>query len=263
MGADATLVTIAGGPTGRAALEMLESEGIETVSTPCDGDTRTSLTVLTPGQTTVFNGSGPHITREEWEAFEDTFDSMLSQGTVAACSGSLPPGTPADAVARLVKLSADAGAFLVVDSSREQLAGAMEAGASLVTPNLAEARAIIEPGGEEAVQETKEALSSAAAAASELVARGAESALVTVGSQGAVLATSEKTITFRAPHVEVVNPIGAGDSLVAGVLLGAARDDSLDRGTALGIAMASASCETFYAGALERRRVEILLQPPI
>lgn len=263
MGTDAVLVAMAGGPTGRNALDLLENEGIETVHTAHRGDTRSCLTVLVPGEVTVFNGSGPQIDRDEWLAFEDAFVSRLSSDTVAACSGSLPPGSPDDAVARLVRRSRDAEAWLVCDSSQGQLRLAVEAGAELVTPNLSEAEALLRGTGPEAVTEGSDALSRAARSARGLVTRGAGTALVTAGSAGAALASSSGTTLFDAPKVTVVNPIGAGDSLVAGILLGVARGESLSEAIALGIAMGSASCETFYAGNLDPKRAAELIQPPM
>ena len=68
-----------------------------------------------------------------------------------ACSGSLPPGAPGDAYARLVGLAHAAGALAIVDVGGEQLAAAVAAGADAVTPNLAEAEGLLHGRADETV----------------------------------------------------------------------------------------------------------------
>ena len=91
------------------------------------------------------------------------------------------------------------------------------------------------------------------------MARGARATVVTAGSAGAALATPDATTCWRGLRVAALNPVGAGDCLVAGVVAGLADGEPLDGATRRGIAMAAASCETFAAGELAPRRYEELL----
>lgn len=83
---------------------------------------------------------------------------------------------------------------------------------------------------------------------------------MSAGSAGAVVATEAgEVIELVAPSVTVVNPVGAGDCLAAGLIVGRMRGLSDPEVLRLAMAMAAGSCETFYAGALDPARVTELL----
>ena len=92
-----------------------------------------------------------------------------------------------------------------------------------------------------------------------LVARGARFAVVTAGSHGAAFGDSQRVFWCRAPAVEVTNPIGSGDALVAGLLAALGRGDDLADAVRAGVAAASASCEDELPGALVASRAADLL----
>jgi fructose-1-phosphate kinase PfkB-like protein len=92
-----------------------------------------------------------------------------------------------------------------------------------------------------------------------LVERGARAAIVTAGASGAVSHAAGETVRWAPLDVAPLNPVGAGDCLVAGLAWGLASGDDFTASARRGIAMAAASCETFAAGVLERARYEALL----
>ena len=258
MGATSRTVVMAGGPTGRQALDLLAAEGLPVVHSACAGDTRSCLTVLDRATVTVFNEQGPRLEGPEWRRYEREVAAALSPGGLFACSGSLPLGAPPDAVARLVDLAHEVGCAAACDCSGDFLVNVLTQGPELVAPNLAEAEAVLHGGRGEAVEAGPDALARAADAASRLTARGAQAAVVTAGAAGVAVASQDGIERLEAPKVSALNPVGAGDSLVAGVLLGLSRGRSLSESVVLGVAMASASCETFVAGALDPARVDKL-----
>lgn len=156
--------------------------------------------------------------------------------TWVVLSGSLPPGAPTDWYARLTaRLHHQVpGVRVVVDTSDAPLAALMEAAAA--DPDCAPE--LIKPNGEELGQlaglpaERAMALEEGAgrgelapvvAAARTLVERGITEVLATLGPAGAVLVSAEGAWHATAPDVPVVSTVGAGDSSVAGYLLGAVR----------------------------------------
>lgn len=256
LGFPARLVALAPGRTGRAVVELLRDEGLEVDAVATGGEARAALIVLErSGRVTVLNEPGPAIEREDWAAFEGALVERLAGHRFLVCIGSTPPGSPPDAYGRLVRLARDRGVSSLVDASGESLTHALGAAPDLVTPNLAEAEGVLagavsQPAAERSPEVKDRALDAAAA----MVDRGARRAVVTAGAGVAVGGRSERW-WVDAPGVTVRNPIGAGDSLVGGLVGALERGDGFRDAVALGVAAASASVETDLPGLIDSERV--------
>ena len=256
LGFPAVLVALAPGRTGRAVVELLQDEGLDLDAVATGGEARVASIVLErSGRVTVLNEPGPTIGGEDWGAFEAAVTERLPGHRFLVCIGSTPPGSPPDAYGRLVRLARDRGVSSLVDASGESLTRALEAGPDLVTPNLAEAEGILagedsQPAAERSTDDRDRAQEAAAA----MVARGAGTAVVTVGAGVAVDGRTERW-WIDAPSVMVRNPIGAGDSLVGGLVGSLERGDDLRHAIGLGVAAASASVETELPGLIDGERV--------
>jgi fructose-1-phosphate kinase PfkB-like protein len=90
------------------------------------------------------------------------------------------------------------------------------------------------------------------------VTRGARHAIVSAGSHGAALSDGTNTLFYPAPEVSLVNPIGAGDSLVGGLVHALEAGQSFRDAVHFGLAVASASCEQRVAGAVDPTRAREL-----
>ena len=153
LGAGAVLVGFLPGRTGAAGAALLADEGLSLRGVEVGGELRSTAVVLErSGRVTVFNEPGPPLAPGDWERLEAVVADALSDQRVLACSGSLPPGAPADAYARLVALAHGRDALAVVDVGGSQLAAAVEAGADVVTPNLAEAEGLLHGRADETVE---------------------------------------------------------------------------------------------------------------
>jgi 1-phosphofructokinase len=260
MGFQALLAALVPGRTGRAAVELLQDEGLRIVGVPTGGEVRAASIVLErSGRVTVLNEPGPAIEGEDWGAYERAVEARLAGHRFLVCIGSTPPGSPPNGYGRLVRLARDRGVPSLVDASGESLASALEAGADLVTPNLAEAEGLLLGGASQpAAERTPEMRDRALAAATALVARGAGTALVTVGAGVAVDRGSDRW-WVEAPAVAVRNPIGAGDSLVGGMVGSLERDHDFRSALGVGVAAASASVETDHPGLVDPERVRSLV----
>jgi 1-phosphofructokinase family hexose kinase len=272
MGADAVLVGFVPGRTGAAGAALLADEGLTVRGVEVGGELRSTAVVLErSGRVTVFNEPGPWLAPGGWELLEAVVVDALTgeRGALAgggqrllACSGSLPPGAPADAYARLVALAHGSDAVAVVDVGGEQLAAAVAAGADVVTPNLAEAEGLLHGRADETVEagDVEVVRSRGLAAARALVERGARRAVVTAAEAGAAVAWGEDAWWVAAPVVsEVRNPIGAGDALVGGLALALERGESFGDAVRAGMACGAASVETDVAGVVVPGRVAELL----
>ena len=190
-----------GGLTGEIVAEELFDAGLTAMLTPIRGETRRTVAIVNgvDGDATIFNEAGPSVSDDEWRAFHDRMP--WARLDVLACSGSLPPGLPADAYAELAVRARHHDVLSVVDVGGDALVAAAKAGA-VVRSNAAELREAL---GDLSVEE----------GARQLVSAGATAAVITDGAHGMVAASNQGV--WRALPVERVagNPTGAGDACTA------------------------------------------------
>jgi 6-phosphofructokinase 2 len=177
---------------------------------------------------------GPKLTDAELDSVRDRLRSLLEEGAFLVASGSLPAGVRPEFYAEVADLAREAGAHFVVDTSGEALRHAVErGGAMLIKPNMRELADLV--GAQEIEQpELREA-------AAQLIRDGkAEHVVVSLGAGGAYLVNKGGSTKFDSPSVPVQSRIGAGDSMIAGMVLALAqgRDpvEAVKRGVAAGAA---------------------------
>jgi 1-phosphofructokinase family hexose kinase len=261
LGAPALLVGFTPGRTGQAGAGLLADEGVELEPVPSGGELRSTAVVLERGgRVTVMNEPGPRVTDGEWRRYEAAVAARLDGHRVLVCSGSTPPGAPPAAYGRLTVLAAHAGVLALVDASGPLLGEALASRPDIVAPNLAEAEGLLYGRADETVDAgaADEVRARAAAAASELVRRGARAALVTAAAAGVAVADGATVTWHRAPRVAVRNPIGAGDALVGATAAALERGAPLERAVRAGVAAGAASVETPKAGEIDASRVAAL-----
>ena len=216
-----------GGLTGELVAEELFDAGLTALLTPIRGETRRTVAVVNgvDGDATIFNEAGPSVSEDEWRAFHDRMP--WAKLDVLACSGSLPPGLPADAYAELAVRARHHNVLSVIDVGGSALVAAAKAGA-VVRSNAAELREAL---GELSVEE----------GARQLVSSGATAAVITDGARGMVAASNQGV--WRALPVEQVagNPTGAGDACTAVVAAAIARGSEPDWPSVLKSAVAASA----------------------
>jgi 1-phosphofructokinase family hexose kinase len=262
LGCDTTLVAFAPGHTGAAVARLVAEEGLRLRTVPSPGEVRSSAIVLERGgRVTVFNEPGPRLGPSDWDAYAAAVEAELSRHRVLVCSGSVPPGIPADAYAELVSRAGSRSRLTLVDASGLPLERALAVGPDVVTPNLAEAEALLwHARGREVELHAPDAGDRARRAARALVGRGARTAIVTAGAAGAAAAWGDGERVVEAVPVAVKNPIGAGDVFLAG--LACALDAGRSLGAAIAFAMgaAAAGVERPLAGDLDPERARVLTE---
>lgn len=235
LGGSALPVYLAGGATGDVLDELMAARGMPFRRVPIAGHTRIALSVFetTTGQEYRFVPEGPAITPGEWLACLDLIDGLDFDWLVA--SGSRPPGLPDDCFVTLVRRAADRGAHVVLDSSGPALAATLAAGGlALVKPSLGEFRRLTG-----LPLEDTDAVAEAARA---VVDSGhARIVAVTMGHEGAVLASREATLFRRPPPVPVQSATGAGDSFVGAMTLALAEERPVAQAFLLGMAAGGAT----------------------
>jgi tagatose 6-phosphate kinase len=181
------------------------------------------------------NQAGPAISRREWAEIEGQLANSMDGRLWVVLSGTLPPGAPADAYARLARSAHRAGARVLIDCEGPPLARALRAKPDVVKLNRHELAATLE---------TRCANPAAVLrAARELSSRGAKTVIVTDGRKPLLAVSPEGAWRATPPDVEQSSPMGAGDSLAAGLVAalaaGAPLTEALRLGAACGAACAA------------------------
>jgi len=261
-GRRATLVSFL--PQADAALvaRLMAAEPVAFAGVPVPGEARVATIYREDsGRVTVVNEPGPAVPADAWARYERAVADELATGRHATlvCSGSLPPGAPHDGYARLAALGRRAGARVLVDASRAALAEALPAAPDVVTPNLAEAEQVLYGRAHEGVAETGDDVPGRARrAALELCRRGARSAAVTAGAAGTAYGAAGEVVWVPTVPVRVANPIGAGDSFVAGLVEAFEAGRTGVAAVVFAVATATAAVEHERAGAVDPERAREL-----
>ncbi|WP_410511910.1 1-phosphofructokinase family hexose kinase [Paenibacillus sp. BR2-3] len=236
LGGESLALYTSGGLHGELLHQMLEKEGVSHHPIPIEGQTRENLIVLeeSTGQQFRFDMPGPHFIESDWESCIEQLKALTVDPTYIVASGSLPPGCPLDFYAKVVAVAKKWNARVIVDTSGEALQLAADAGVFLLKPN---ARELEELSGK--VIANDEELK---AAALQLIEEGrTEVVVVSLGGKGALLITKDGTEHIQAPEVSVISVVGAGDSLVAGVVYSLEQGRSLRESVQFGIAAGAAA----------------------
>ena len=202
-------------------VRALQALGLRLATVPIDAPVRTNYTLTEPdGTTTKLNEPGAPLDDEARRALQAAVHEHAVHASWVVLSGSLPPGTPVDWYATLVRSLRDTGARIAVDTSEAPLAALLAAGRDAV-PDL------LKPNTEELAQlvsSTEHALSAdpaaLLAAVDRLHGQGVTEVLLTLGADGALLSTAGGgRWSARPPRVTVRSTVGAGDSSLAGFVL--------------------------------------------
>jgi 1-phosphofructokinase len=227
----------AGGPQGHLLAALLAEAGIEVAIVPIGGSIRVNLALVEPdGTTTKINEPGPLLSKAELEALlAGAAATLAEQPSWLVGSGSLPPGVDDDLYAGLVRRCRAAGVSVAIDASGPALRLAVGAGPDLIKPNLEEL--------EELVGRSLNTRGEVLSAATDLVARGVGTVVVSLGAHGALLVSASVTAHAVAPVTSPLSTVGAGDALLAGYLYatgsGSTPVDALCTGVAWGAAAVS------------------------
>lgn len=254
LGGTSTAIYMAGGYSGKFYEQLLAQEGIQSCVIKTEGHTRENVIVVDESANLQyrFGMPGPVIKEDEWKQCIEILDRFEGVEYIVA-SGSVPEGVPVDFFARLAVCAKKINAKLILDTSAEPLRQAVDDGVFMIKPNLGELSFL------SGVEELHEA--DAIDAAKQIITNGGcEVMVISKGASGAILITKNEVIRSHAPTVKKRSTVGAGDSMVAGMVLALSLGWQLKDVLQYGIATGTATTMNTGTELCKKHDVEKLYQ---
>ena len=208
--------------------DQLDHVDCETV----EGETRINGTFIEQDPVTQYevSGIGPHIPPAQFSALLERFVAHAAGG-FGVLTGTLQQALSTELYATLVQRIKAQGGRAMVDSHDEALRKAIDAGPFLIKPNRYELETLL--------GQTFDSLEDIAHAARKIQRGGVDYVCVSLDGNGALLVGPDNSYHAAAPEVTVRSSVGAGDSMVAGLVAAFAHGHSAAQALRLGIACAA------------------------
>jgi 6-phosphofructokinase 2 len=228
-------IGFAGGRTGNEIEELLQGERVETWFTRTKAQTRTNAIIHDDENKQIrVSSPGADVLPDEVVALElSIFDLRRPEFLVIA--GGLLKGLPEDFYLRLIRKATRQNIRVVADVDRE-LKEVVAAGVYLIKPNQYELERLTGVH----IETYDDALKASRVA----LGLGVKVVVCSLGPLGAVLVTETEAWKAVPPKVQVDSAVGAGDSLLAGVLVASAKNQSCQQMLRLGVACGTATATT-------------------
>jgi 1-phosphofructokinase family hexose kinase len=245
----ARTLALVGGFTGEAIRREFAELGVSSRWLTSQTPTRVCTTILDreAGSTTELVENAGTISPAELDEFKSAYFEEAARAEFVVLTGSLPTGVPATFYRELLEKTPGR---VVLDAQGEPLLAALECRPLIVKPNREElGRTLgrrIESGGD------------LHSAMRELCRRGAHWVAVSQGRERVWLASERELLSVSPPQVSVVNVIGSGDCLAAGIAVGLAGGDDVPESILYGIAAAAENVGQLFPARLDPVRVRTL-----
>lgn len=233
LGYDSTALGFIAGFTGDEIERRVKDMGCNTRFIPLkEGFSRINVKVRAEEESEI-NGRGPNILKEDINMLFEMIDEIKSED-ILILAGSIPDALPDSIYMDILERLKDRGNKTVVDATGKLLVNVLKYHPFLIKPNNHEMEEIFKT-----VIKTEEELISYGR---KLIDMGACNVLISRAGDGAILITGEgKVIVRPAVKGEVVNSVGAGDSMVAGFIAGYLEKGDFEYALKMGLAAGSAS----------------------
>ena len=234
LGGNSICIFTSGGSTGEMLEELLRKEKIESIAIKTKNWTRENFIAFenTTKAQYRFGFPGNEFSENEKEKILQTINDLKTDYLVI--SGSLNEGLPSDFYKKIAAIAKESNVKVIVDTSGEALKKVLETGVYLIKPNIGELAKLI---GEERLE-----LPEVEKAAKQLIENGnSKIVVVSLGAEGAILVTKDETHLVKAPKVEKKSTVGAGDSMVGGLVWALSQNKSLKEVIQIGVCCGTAA----------------------
>ena len=245
----------AGGEDGMILRQLMNRLAIPHEFVTVSGSTRNNYKIRTskPTALTEINAAGPPVSSANLRTLHRVILQRVSRLGCVVFSGSLPPGAPDTLYQRWMRRLQRDAIPSVLDTSGTALRQGLVARPWLIKPNREEAEDLLR----RRLRTTRDLVNAVRA----LLRLGSEIVVLSLGKAGAILgcASLDGVWSAQSPAIRVDSAVGAGDSLIGGLLVGWANGQSLLESFRLGIACGTATAMTPGTELCHRRDVQRLL----
>ena len=214
-----------GGKLGEYLEQSLNEHKITNHFFEIQGNTRNCIAILHEGNQTEILEDGPTISSAEIEDFKAHFEELVSKSDIAVISGSLPKGVDSKFYSNLIKICDKYAVPAILDCSNKALIEVLRGQYKplLIKPNIDELSELLGEHIDEDIESLKQAVANP-------MFENIEWVVVSLGSNGVFAKHNDKYYKVDIPQIQVVNPVGSGDSMIAGftsALMNNATDEAL------------------------------------
>ncbi len=243
---DVIVLGIWGGLTGQWIKDELQNKGIKCIGPTVKSWTRICQTFQSDSDfdETEILGVGPTIDDDIFSDFMKIYQDTLEDVEIVSMSGSCPPGAPENAYAQMIELSNQYDIPSVLDCTGIQLSNALLKQPTACHLNYSEAYDYTGMDKiEDQITELKKYL---------------KLSIVTKGAEGLVISNEEKMIWCKVEIDHVISPVGSGDAVTAGLVVGMKNKFNLEKMARLTVACGGANCLRSELGMFYEKDVKFL-----
>ena len=247
---DVTATGLYGGKNGEYISEEINKIGIKDEFYQINSETRTCINITDPENNTSTEvlEKGPIINNNSLESFFKHFLDLIDDYELIAASGSLPQGVPEDFYGRLIRAAKDKGKKFILDTSGLYFAEGIKAAPFMVTPNKEELMKLFSANNNSLTDILK--------CLAQLKEMGIELPLVTLGSDGCIVNIDQDYYHLKGPEIDVINPVGSGDSFLAGTMIGLSNNKTKLEAVRQGMACGMTNTQFFKTAVVEKQLIE-------
>jgi 6-phosphofructokinase 2 len=251
LGGNALALVMTGGLSGHLIEQLLSQAGVRWQALPIHGNNRISLNVhdRSSGLEYRFVPDGPMVEPEECLHALEVLRTINADWIVA--SGSLPGGVPDDFYAQVAAIASQRNQNFVLDTSGIALRAGVGPGVTLLKLSLGELEYLTGRELKDPDDRRREILKLVRSGSARMIA-------VSLGRAGAILGTDNGMIEVPAAEAEERSAVGAGDSFLAGLVIGLGRGLSPRRALALAAAVGAAAVMNYGTALVRQADVDTL-----
>lgn len=220
-----------GGFTGDYIVKHLKEYEIENDFIELQENTRINIKLKTKDSETEIAGKSPTISKKNIEELLKKFEKV-GKDDIVILSGSVPTSISKTIYADIIKLLSKESK-VILDTRGLPFVEGLKEGVFLTKPNNHEL--------EEFFNRKLNSIEEIIKAGKDLQALGSKNVLISLGKDGSILITEKEVYVGNAPQGKLISSVGAGDSMVAGVVYGIAKGMTLEDSYKYGIASGSST----------------------
>ena len=215
---DSAALGFCGGFTGDYIKKHLKEYGIKESFIYLEEDTRINIKLKTDKTESEIAGKAPNISKEKVNELLEFIKNNIKENDILVLSGSVPSSIENSIYKEIIN-KAGKNVKVILDARDEAFKIGVKEKVFLTKPNKKELG--------EYFNKNIETIEDIVKYARELIKDGSENVIVSLGKEGSMLITKDEAYIGNAPDGKLISSVGAGDSMVAGIVYGISKNLSL------------------------------------